>query len=201
MPRAQGCAGAATPGDFCLGKSHQNRFAPKGFAGFAGALASSVGLRRCAYGLSLAPDAHVRDPSRNPVGLDFGLSSTRARLRGRKKQSYQGFMPLGPVWRAHAAQAFGRVPSRARKGSRAWTVRTGMSCRDTAKPKARTRGVVAPSGFAFLLVTFLWRGKEKLPAVGQPPTSGEKTHPEAARLRCSVALSAHATCSRTSADG
>ena len=32
-------------------------------------------------------------------------------------------------------------------------------------------GEVAPSGFAFLLVTFLWRSKEKLPAVGQPPTS------------------------------
>ena len=29
MPRAQGCAGAATPGDFPYGESHQSHSAPK----------------------------------------------------------------------------------------------------------------------------------------------------------------------------
>src|SRR3990170_1142641 len=44
-------------------------------------------------------------------------------------------------------------------------VRPGLFAEQDAQRK------VAPSGAAFLLVTFLWPRKEKSPAVGQPPTS------------------------------
>ena len=90
---------------------------------------------------------------------------------GRKRKATVVLL-LGPVWRAHATQAFGREPEGAREGSRAWTASTGTCCRDTSATKARTRGRLRAIRVAFLLVTFLWRSKEKLPAVGQPPTSG-----------------------------
>src|SRR3972149_4393690 len=58
------------------------------------------------------------------------------------------------------------VPANGRTG----TVRPGLFAEQDAQRK------VAPSGAAFLLVTFLWPRKEKSPAVGQPPTSN--TPPE-----------------------
>ena len=61
------------------------------------------------------------------------------RLRGRESHPGLAKEMLGPVWRAQAAQAFGREPEGAREGSRAWTVSTGMCCRGTSATKARTR--------------------------------------------------------------
>src|SRR3990172_13294514 len=78
-------------------------------------------------------------------------------------------MPLGPVWRARASQAFARKPN----GARARTPRVTRQHKDVLSSdrtaKARSAGSGRAIRVAFLLVPFLWRRKEKEPAAGQPP--------------------------------
>jgi hypothetical protein len=49
--------------------------------------------------------------------------------------------------------------------------------------RREAREAVGGSGVSFLLVTFLWTSKEKLPAVGQPPTSSFSSSPKAIRQK------------------
>src|SRR3989338_9438056 len=78
-----------------------------------------------------------------------------------------------PVWRKpEHRKALGERPEGGADRMSAPDLRGRMPRKISAGPKARgAQGWVAPSGAAFLLVTFLWPHKEKSPAVGQPPTS------------------------------
>src|SRR3989338_4950466 len=71
------------------------------------------------------------------------------------RRKVPGKRPEGGADRMSAPDLRGRMPRKISAGSR------NRGC----------AGVVAPSGAAFLLVTFLRPRKEKSPAVGQPPTS------------------------------
>ena len=100
------------PGDFCLGKSHQNCFAPEGFACFAGALAPRL-PQRVRIRHVLMPDAHSRNPFRDPSGPGFGCSRGSARLRGENNPNGLTKEALDPVAAARAsppATGVSRVP-------------------------------------------------------------------------------------------
>ena len=181
MPRAQGCAGAAPRVTFLTRESHQSHLAPKGFALYAGPSrprsASGGAHTACPYagcGVGLHPSRTLLRARLRPFlghSLAYGAASRKPTPVNRRVAERFRVGILCP-YGAPATQAFGREPEGAREGSRAWTASTGTCCRDTSATKARTRGRLRAIRVAFLLVTFLWRSKEKLPAVGQPPTSG-----------------------------
>ena len=179
------------PGDFCLGKSHQNRLAPK---------AADPSLRFS----PASALAQLAGRAPRASGSNTGLATTPLpatllgrRLRGEKHEA-AGVLPLGPVGRARASQAFARKPDGARAWTRASAARTGRSCRPTVRQRREAQGEVTPSGFAFLLVTFLWRGKEKLPAVGQPPTSTKRARRALDKKPFELPQSSVCSCSQAS---
>ena len=121
-----------------------------------------------------APRARTRD-SRQPrcrlrcSGGGYGARST-------KLPGFCRWAPYGvPEHRKPLAE---RPQGRARDRARGPSGQGGPVGTPSSQRRVR-EGVVAPSGFAFLLVTFLWQGKEKLPAVGQPPTSICQASPKA----------------------
>src|SRR3989344_4268169 len=126
------------PGNFPFGESHQSHFAPEGVDRFAAALTPRLPQRVRIRHVPM-PDAHSRESFSRPFGSWLRRPSVFGSPTGRKNKVAEVLL-LGPVWRARATQAFARKPERAREGSRAWTARTGRSCRDTATTKARTRG-------------------------------------------------------------
>ena len=201
MPRAQGCAGTSGPVVTFLAESHQSRSAPKAADPFlrfspASALRPTRRARKCSparYAHSschniFAPRTRTRDsrPLPRPAGAGApalrGLCSphppaaaTGAGTKERGKGRARAAQRRGKG-RARGARAPGgpgrRSPARARppeKGAQPPPRSRGR------RPRSRQRRVRAGDlraiRVAFLLVTFLWRSKEKSPAVGQPPTS------------------------------
>ncbi len=197
MPRAQGCAGAATPkrvtfdrsppwlrpfgrakarpislpAKLCLsekvttnssGTNLNKRSLPAGRGPGMGRVKPScpgrlsphtprlpsplVGLRRCAYGLSLARmrtrEIHLailRTPLRPCPGFGSptGLNSNNAKPRRLYRAPYGAPEHRKPL----PASPTGRG-----EGPRASVARTGMSCRTTARQRREAQGGVAPSG-------------------------------------------------------
>ena len=137
----RGAPPPAPPGDFCLGKSHQNRSAPKGSPA-SPVPRVCVGLRRCAYGASL----------RRMRTCVIHHAPLRARLRpvldarsptGRKRKATV-VLRLGPVWRAQAAQAFGREPERARQDDARGPPGQGRAVGPPPRQRRVRAGGVAP---------------------------------------------------------
>src|SRR3990170_6440465 len=83
-----------------------------------------------------------------------------------------GFLGVPVRRKPEHRRALGERPEGGADRMSAPDLRGRMPRKISAGPKARgAQGWVAPSGAAFLLVTFLRPRKEKSPAVGQPPTS------------------------------
>jgi len=126
-----------------------------------------VGLRRCAYGMSLCRMRTRGHPARAPLGSTSALPRGSACLRGRRSNGVEPRKQLGPVWRARASQAFARKPEGARgEGPRASLASTRMCCRATVRQRREAQGEVAPSGVAFSFVHFFWPRKRNGPGVG-----------------------------------
>ncbi len=132
-------ASARTQARDGLRPSHQSHFAPKDSP--ASQVPSPlVGLRRCAYGLSLSrmrtrgiPSAPLRARLRPflVVRLAYGALNTTD-VKPRRCSD--------PVWRARAPQGFGRVPEGTREGSRGSPSGTGRCRRATTETKPRMQG-------------------------------------------------------------
>ena len=107
----------------------------------------------------------------HPFRLHFGLSSTLARLRGGNTTQVKHWRCWAPYGAPEHRRTLAEYPKDCARDRAGRPPVQGCAVGRLSSQSRGCEGVVAPSGFAFLLVTFLWRGKEKLPAVGQPPTS------------------------------
>src|SRR4030067_1472069 len=116
----------------------------------------------------------------------------RARLtpKGTRSTGLSCVLSWVPVWRKpEHRKALGERPEGGADRMSAPDLRGRMPRKISAGPKARgAQGWVAPSGAAFLLVTFLWPRKEKSPAVGQPPTSTRRPQGGSTRAASPAAL-------------
>ncbi len=141
--KPQGAPPPAPPGDFCLGKSHQNRSAPEGSPADAGPSRlrrpQEVRIRRIP-----APDAHVRDPSRTPLGSTSAFP--------RRSRAYGAGTPTelnpGRCWAPYGAPArrktLGERPERVARRMRA----TGPRDRDGALGRRREPNAAAARGLS-----------------------------------------------------
>ena len=155
------------PGDFCLGKSHQNRSAPKGSPAYAGPSRlrrpQEVRIRRIP-----APDAHVRDPSRTLSGSTSAFPR-RSLAYGTEEQRCRGFA-VGPRM---ARLSDASLWPRAWKGARQDDARgpPGQGCPVGTPPRQRRvrAGGVAPSGMPFLSPISLGTQRNRLDPRGRNP--------------------------------
>ncbi len=139
--KPRGAPPPAPPGDFCLGKSHQNRSAPKGSPADAGPSRlrrpQEVRIRRVP-----APDAHAP----NPFGAPLGSTSAYPR----RSLAYGAGKPTelspGRCWAPYGApahrQALGERPERVARRRCA----TGPRDRDGALGRRREPNVAEARG-------------------------------------------------------
>ena len=131
--KPRGAPPPAPPGDFCLAKSHQKRFAPEGSpADTAGSsrLGSASGGAHTGYPY---PGCARAASLLRPVGLDFGLSSTLARLRGWRGNGVKTKDGVGPrMARPSTARRWASAP----KGAKTGGLRRACRERDLASGRA-----------------------------------------------------------------
>ena len=164
----RGAPPPAPPGHFRFGESGQSHFAPEGFARVRGSLAFSVGLRRCAYGISLSRMRTHRIPS-VPRWAQLRPVLDAREPTGRKNKGAKVLCSWAPYGApAHRKPLPASLKGRG-QGPRASLASTRTCCRVTVRQRREAQGEVVPSGMPFLSPISLGTQRNRPVARGQNP--------------------------------